>query len=116
MDVRACEGCSKPYRPLKANQKLCPVCKSKKPVSELLTRTCPVCGKVFKTTLYNKMRCSVQCTLEANRDHSRDHGVVCKGCGKTFITGKSNKDSCSPGCANQIKREYDKEWRKKHAR
>ena len=116
MTLRKCEGCGKDYRPIKGNQKLCPVCKAKKPVQKVYHRICdnPKCKKPFDTTVYNKLCCSSACTQEKHRDHSHDERKRCPVCGRQFITGNSKKIHCSATCAKVTKAEYDKKWREEH--
>lgn len=65
--------------------------------SEHVTRTCPICGKVFTS---QKMRntCSVECGRTYAQMHP--HTYTCKNCGENF-EGVKSRDFCSYECSRE---------------
>lgn len=113
--VRVCEICGKSYRPIKGNQKYCPVCKSKKVGrKELRKIVCTICGDTFMSPLYNKKYCSKACRDLSKIDLSRMEKKVCGVCSKLFETTRKEKIYCSTTCAGIAKRAKDKLWREKN--
>ena len=113
--IRECTICGKKYHPIKANQKYCPVCKSKKVGKRELHRVvCAICGDHFMTLLYNKKYCSKKCRDLSKIDLTRMKTKECKICHNYFKTTREEKIYCSRACAGEAKRIKDKAWRDAH--
>ena len=74
------------------------------------TRTCVVCGKLFKSKSEKGQTCSKQCgRILSRRNTGFCNGYLitktCVVCGKTFRTYKSRQTTCSPECAEKKRSE-----------
>ena len=71
--------------------------------SVMVERTCPVCGKVFRTNRLNKKYCSAKCRRKfGNSRYAKNYATtfVCKNCGKEFQALKYlNRQFCSRECS-----------------
>lgn len=114
MDTRVCENCGKPYKPVKGNQKYCPVCKNRHaPIRHEQTLVCPICKKEFISDIYNRKYCSPLCRGKAARLDVLTYDKVCEECGKAFKATKISKKYCCKDCAKKAKVKKDMQWRHK---
>lgn len=114
MTIKHCRLCGKPYRPIKGNQVICPVCKQRNRGKRVMhTVTCPVCGELFTTDLYNKEYCSKECREFANRGEEPMLEKICPQCKEEFKATKVSRVYCSKECARKAKAILDAAWRKK---
>lgn len=86
-----------------------------------MTKTCPICGKVFETTYGKKRYCSRECAAQGRRETSKRYKAMkeaeegiehkpiepiqCANCGKTFMPRAHNAKYCSRECAEIKRRE-----------
>jgi hypothetical protein len=114
MDNRECEICHKEYKPVKGNQKHCPVCKGRpQPKREVTVHKCVVCGKEFKSAIYNRLYCSAACRVKKAHGGEPIYTKTCTICGETYTTTKKSRAYCGKECAKKGKVIKDMEWRKR---
>jgi len=114
MMTKYCRICGKPYRPIKGNQVICPVCKQKNIGKRIMhSVSCSVCGVLFTTDLYNKEYCSKECREVASRGEEVLLKKVCPQCEEEFEATKVSRVYCSKECAKKAKLILDTAWRKK---
>lgn len=72
-------------------------------IAESVEKTCPVCGKKFKTNDRHTKHCSKRCGQLARQARRKEkhcqQTFVCKQCGKTYLGSESDsKIFCSSAC------------------
>lgn len=113
-EIRECVICGKKFKVFKYSvAKCCSLsCISELALKSLhktpkvfLEKTCPVCGKIFRTKR-NATFCSKKCYISHKKLQSEKNTLekVCPVCGKIFYVKPYLKDRiyCSTNCANKV--------------